>query len=69
MTQRGKVAVSNRMLGFAIWARSRRFPSKGSYSREHSCVAGIFLFLNPGWVVWPSETELGEISDLTRRTG
>src|SRR5216117_2524701 len=33
------------------------------------CVAGIFLFLNPRWVLLPSETFLDDISDFSRRTG
>jgi len=39
------------------------------FSKQHVCVAGIFLFLNPGGGHSLSGTVLGEIIGLSRRTG
>src|SRR5438093_12850312 len=48
MTQRGKVAVSDRMLGFAIWACSRRFSGKNRSTKSTFASREFFLFLNLG---------------------
>src|SRR5438046_10332457 len=41
----------------------------GIWLQEHYCVAGFFYFQILRWVLLLSETFLGEISGLSRRTG